>query len=110
MNAVRLDRPATDADFAAAGKDVIEMTETAEEPVVTKQARVVEEVVVQKEVTERTETVRGTERHTDVDVQREPETAAATDVTPPTISRPTTPPSGSTTPRPLPRVGGVCGV
>ena len=48
------DRPATDADFAAAGKDVIEMTETAEEPVVSKRARVVEEVVVQKEATERT--------------------------------------------------------
>jgi uncharacterized protein (TIGR02271 family) len=73
-----VDRPATEADFAAAGKDVIEMTEKAEEPVVTKRARVVEEVVVHKEVTERTETVRGTERHTDVDVQREPETATAT--------------------------------
>ena len=69
------DRPATDADFAAATKEVIELTETAEEPVVTKRARVVEEVVVHKDVTEHTETVRGTVRHTDVDVQREPETA-----------------------------------
>jgi uncharacterized protein (TIGR02271 family) len=67
------DRPATEADFAAAEKEVIEMTETAEEPVVTKRARVVEEVVVHKEVTERTETVRGTERHTDVEVKRESE-------------------------------------
>jgi uncharacterized protein (TIGR02271 family) len=73
-----VDRPATEADFAAAGKDVIEMTEKAEEPVINKQARVVEEVVVHKDVTEHTETVRGTERHTDVDVQREPETATAT--------------------------------
>jgi uncharacterized protein (TIGR02271 family) len=73
-----VDRPATEADFATAGKDVIEMTETAEEPVVTKRARVVEEVVVQKEVTEHTETVHGAERHTDVDVQREPETATQT--------------------------------
>jgi uncharacterized protein (TIGR02271 family) len=73
-----VDRPATDADFAAAGKEVIEITETAEEPVVSKRARVVEEVVVHKEATEHTETVRGTERHTDVDVQREPETATAT--------------------------------
>jgi uncharacterized protein (TIGR02271 family) len=73
-----VDRPATEADFAAAGKEVIEMTETAEEPVVSKRARVVEEVVVQKEETEHTETVRGTERHTDVDVQREPETATGT--------------------------------
>ena len=71
------DRPATEADFAAAGKDVIEMTEKAEEPVVTKRVRVVEEVVVHKDVTEHTETVRGTERRTDVDVQREPETATA---------------------------------
>ena len=87
-----VDRPATEADFAAAGKDVIEMTETAEEPVVTKRARVVEEVVVHKEVTEHTETVRGTERHTDVDVQREPETATATRrVTTPRTSRPMTP-------------------
>jgi uncharacterized protein (TIGR02271 family) len=73
-----VDRPATEADFAAAGKDVIEMTEKAEEPVVTKQARVVEEVVVHKEVTEHTETVHGAERHTDVDVQREPETTTQT--------------------------------
>ena len=51
------------------------MTETAEEPVVSKQARVVEEVVVHKEVAEHTETVRGTARHTEVDVQREPEDA-----------------------------------
>jgi stress response protein YsnF len=73
-----VDRPATDADFAAAGKDVIEMTETAEEAVISKRARVVEEVVVQKEVTERTETVRGIERHTEVDVQRGPETVSET--------------------------------
>lgn len=64
------DRPATDADFAAAGEQqVIEMTETVEELVVRKQARVVEEVVVHKEVDEHTETVRGTARHTDVEVQ-----------------------------------------
>src|SRR5215471_8723413 len=72
------DRPATDADLAAAAKEVIEITETAEEPVVTKRARVVEEVVVHKDVTEHTETVRGTVRHTDVDVKREPETATET--------------------------------
>src|ERR1043166_3299374 len=72
------DRPATDADFAAAEKEVIEITETAEEPVISKRARVVEEVVVHKDVTEHTERVRGTERHTDVNVQREPETATET--------------------------------
>ena len=72
------DRPATAADFAAAEQEAIEITETAEEPVVSKRARVVEEVVVHKEVTERTETVRGTERHTEVDVQRAPETSTQT--------------------------------
>ena len=72
------DRPATDADFAAAEKEVIEITETAEEPVVNKRARVVEEVVVHKEATERTETVRGTARRTEVEVKREPETSTET--------------------------------
>ena len=70
-----VDRPATEADLAAAQQEVLEVTETAEEPVVTRRARVVEEVVVHKEETERTETVHGTERHTEVEVQREPEDA-----------------------------------
>jgi len=71
-----VNRPATDADVAAAAaQQVIEVTETVEEPVVNKQARVVEEVVVHKEVDEHTETVRGTARHTEVEVQRTPEDA-----------------------------------
>jgi uncharacterized protein (TIGR02271 family) len=71
------DRLATAADIAAAAQQVIELTETVEEPVVRTQARVVEEVVVQKEVAEHTETVRGTVRHTEVEVQREPEDTTA---------------------------------
>ncbi len=46
----------------------VEMRERDEVPVVEKQARVVEEVVVDKEVRERTETVEGTVRRTYVDV------------------------------------------
>ncbi len=46
-----------------------EVTETAEVPVVAKQARVVEEVVVGKTATERTETVHDTVRRTDVEVE-----------------------------------------
>jgi len=46
----------------------IEITETAEVPVVSKEARVVEEVVVGKEVTERQETVRDTVKRTEVEV------------------------------------------
>jgi Domain of unknown function (DUF2382) len=71
------DRPATDADLATAAQEVIELTETVEEPVIRTQARVVEEVVVHKEVAEHTETVRGIARHTEVEVQRVPEDATA---------------------------------
>ena len=46
------------------------MTETSEEAVVSKQARVVEEVVVRKDAQERTETVRDTVRRTDVEVEK----------------------------------------
>ena len=47
---------------------IIEVTETAEVPVISKEARVIEEVVVGKEVTEHTETIRDTVKRTDVDV------------------------------------------
>jgi uncharacterized protein (TIGR02271 family) len=65
-----VDRPATQADVnhALHGRTV-EVREHAEQPVVQKEARVVEEVVVGKEATQRTETVRDTVRRTDVDVE-----------------------------------------
>ncbi len=47
----------------------IEFTETDEEAMVAKEARVVEEVVVGKEVENRTETVRDTVRRADVEVE-----------------------------------------
>ena len=47
---------------------VVEVRETAEEPVVAKTARVTEEVVVGREATERTETVRDTVRREEVEV------------------------------------------
>jgi len=65
-----VDRPATDADMAAAFKEtVIELTETSEEPVVSKSARVVEEVSVGKEVRSRQERVQATARKTEVHVE-----------------------------------------
>jgi uncharacterized protein (TIGR02271 family) len=64
-----VDRPATEADVAAARERTIEVTETDEEPVVRRQARVVEEVVVSKAVEEHTETVRDTVRRTEVEVE-----------------------------------------
>jgi stress response protein YsnF len=48
----------------------IEMRETSEEAVVKKDARVTGEVVVRKDVDEKTETVRDTVRKTDVKVDR----------------------------------------
>ncbi len=60
-----VDRAATDADFQ--NKDIT-MTETAEEAVVGKTARVVEEVVVGKEASDRVETIHDTVRRTDVEV------------------------------------------
>ncbi len=64
----------------------IEMTETAEEAVVAKRARVVEEVVIGKHGSDRTETVRDTVRRSDVDVQKTGGHAAAGPVQWETIS------------------------
>ena len=49
----------------------IEATETAEEAVVSKEARVTEEISLAKAVDSRTETVRDTVRHTEVEVEDE---------------------------------------
>lgn len=65
-----VDRPASAEDFAATGGNAIEVREMTEEPVVSKKARVVEEVRLGKEVRERQETVEETVRRKDVDVQR----------------------------------------
>ncbi len=64
-----VNRPATEADFRGGQQQVVEVKEYAEEPVVSKQARVVEEVRVGKDSTERTETVRDTVRRTEVQVE-----------------------------------------
>jgi uncharacterized protein (TIGR02271 family) len=65
-----VDRPATEADFNRAATANLEVTETAERAVVSKEARVVEEIEIGKQATERTETVRDTVRKTEVDVQK----------------------------------------
>jgi len=63
-----VDRPVSDAE-GLFREGTVEVTERAEVPVVAKEARVVEEVIVNKEVGERTETVRDTVRRTDVNVE-----------------------------------------
>jgi len=66
-----VDRPATSADVAAAFKDkVVEATATREEAVVSKEARVVEEVGLRKDVEQQTQKVRDTVRHTEVQVEQ----------------------------------------
>jgi uncharacterized protein (TIGR02271 family) len=68
---VKVDRPATEADLQTAFKDKsIDIQETTQEAVVSKSARVVEEVKVGKTATERTETVRDTVKHTEVDIEK----------------------------------------
>jgi stress response protein YsnF len=65
-----VDRPLQPGEADAAFREgEINVTETREEPVVSKSARVVEEVVINKDVNERTATVDDTVRRTNVDVQ-----------------------------------------
>lgn len=62
-----IDRPVTGAEAMFQDR-TIEATETAEEAVIAKEARVTGEVVIRKKATEHTETVQDTVRRTEVDV------------------------------------------
>jgi len=64
-----VNRPVSDADAVAFREGTIEVSEKAEQAVIGKQARVVEEVVIDKQATERTQTVRDTVKRTDVEVE-----------------------------------------
>ncbi len=68
-----VDRPVSLDDANNFQERVIELTERTEEPVVNKEARVVEEVRVSKDVTERDETIRDTVRNTEIDIERDDE-------------------------------------
>lgn len=72
------DRAATPQETAGFGDRTIEVEETAEKAVVSKSARVVEEVVVDKEVTQRTESIDDTVRHTEVETTRTGDSTSAT--------------------------------
>ena len=65
----KVDRPATASDLRQGQEQVFEVKEFTEEPVVSKQARVTEEVRVSKEAKQRTQTVSDKVRRTEVDVQ-----------------------------------------
>lgn len=64
-----VNRAVTDADLANFKEGDIEITERSEEAVVGKQARVVEEVSIGKQVEERDQVITDTVRRTDVDVE-----------------------------------------
>jgi len=64
-----VNRPVGENELNTFREGTIEMTEHAEVPVVNKEARVVEEVSLNKEVEERDEVVRDTIRKTEVDVE-----------------------------------------
>jgi uncharacterized protein (TIGR02271 family) len=64
-----VDRPLSAGDKAAFKEQSIEMREKSEEAVVQKSARVVEEVVVGKQTTQRQEKIKDSVRHTEVQVE-----------------------------------------
>ena len=63
-----VDRAVSAADALFQGR-TFELEEFAEEAVVSKQARVVEEISLRKEVHDRTETIHDTVRHTEVEIE-----------------------------------------
>lgn len=77
VDRVPVNRETQAGDLEAGREQVYEVKEYAEEPVVSKQARVVEEVRVGKEANERVETVRETVRRTEVNVENLGNQAAA---------------------------------
>ena len=64
-----VDRPATDVDFRDGQERELEIRTTAEEPVIAKTARVVEEVEIGRQTTHRKETVRDTVQRRDVEIE-----------------------------------------
>jgi uncharacterized protein (TIGR02271 family) len=76
-----VDRPATEADFNTFKEGEIELTESAERAVVAKEAHVVEEVTLGKEVTEREQVIHDTVRKTEVDVEQIPGTTSTSTTT-----------------------------
>ena len=90
-------RPVTGADFT---DKLVEVTETAEEAVVSKTARVKEEVVIHKDASERTETVRDTVRREEIEITKDASGQAVSGTT--TTTGTTT--TGTTSTTPLPKV------
>lgn len=80
VNRRPVNRAVSDTDLNTFTEGEIEITERAEQAVVSKQARVVEEIEIGKQVSEREQVVSDTVRRTDVDVEQI-NTDVTTDVT-----------------------------
>lgn len=63
-----VDRPVSENELGTFKEGTIEVTETAEQAVIAKRARVKEEVTISKETVERPQTIRETVRSTEVDI------------------------------------------
>ncbi len=70
VNRQPVNRAVTEADMAAFKEGDIEITERGEQAVVSKEARVTEEISIGKNVTEREQVVTDTVRSTEVDVEQ----------------------------------------
>ena len=68
VSRVAVDRPVSPDDTAAFKEQTFEVREFAEAAVVAKEARVVEEVTIRKQVEDHTEVIQDTVRRTDVEV------------------------------------------
>ena len=64
-----VDRVVSNTDLNKLKDETIELTEHAEVPVVSKEARVVEEISLNKEVKEREEKISDTVKHTEIDIE-----------------------------------------
>ena len=77
-----VDREIRPGEMAAFHEKTIQVTETDEEAVVAKTARVTEELVVRKDVAQQTETISDTVRHTEVEVDDTTSTGRRTEAKP----------------------------
>ncbi|WP_262714329.1 PRC and DUF2382 domain-containing protein [Adhaeribacter soli] len=94
-----VDRPVTEADINAFKEGEVDIRERAEIPVVGKEARVVEEVRMSKEVEEREEKIHGTVRGTELKVDKlNPDPNLNRNVPPTTGTNPNVPPTGARNP------------
>jgi uncharacterized protein (TIGR02271 family) len=97
-----VDRPVAEADFAQIRQGTVEIREHHEQAVVQKQARIVEEVRITKEVEQRVATVQDTVRRTDVDVEEiaaTPQNTSGVEVLRPAPTAVTANNASSTSPR-----------